>query len=165
MVRSCASRESTPWRTNSLHFRLQAIRRSMCSSSARGERRWKARPIGFLNLSRIRLMNSESLRFAFCALRRSLSDALARSRCSIGPSPSHSKSASVTTRMARQPKYMPSSFCVRGTALPDAGIADYGSHIYVNKAILKRGSAKTERGKVKVRQDSLNDDLTRLTAF
>lgn len=35
------------------------------------------------------------------------------------------------------------------TALPDAGIADYGSHIYVNKAILKRGSAKTERGKVK----------------
>ena len=114
-VRRWASWGSMPCKTNSPHFLFQAMRRSMRCSSSRGDRRRAARPNdGTLNLSRIRPMKSESLRFAFWALRRNLSDALARSRCSMGPRPSHSNNASVTTRMARQPKYWPSSFWVRG---------------------------------------------------
>ena len=50
-------------------------------------------------------------------------------------------------------------------ALADAGITDYGSHVYVDEAILQRGRTQAERSKVKVGQDSLNDDLTRLAPF
>ena len=51
------------------------------------------------------------------------------------------------------------------TPLADTGITGYGSHVYVDEAIFKRRCSQAERSKVKVGQDSLYDDLTRLTPF
>lgn len=50
-------------------------------------------------------------------------------------------------------------------ALTYTGITGNGSHVYVDEVILKRMRSKAKRRKIKMGQDSLNDDLTRLTAF
>lgn len=70
-----------------------------------------------------RRMKSAILRLAFCALRRSRSESLARSFRSIGPSPSHSKRVSVTMRMVRQPKYAPSSLRIGRTPTKRGGLS------------------------------------------
>lgn len=69
-----------------------------------------------LNPDVTRRMKSANLRFAFRALRRSASDALACSRRSIGPRPSHSNKAEVMILIARHPKYLPSSLLPLGWA-------------------------------------------------
>lgn len=118
-----------------MYFAQALFQRSAASSrfSCSARERWGLNVKALRSPLVIRRMKSVTLRFAFCALRRRLSDALARSRCSMGPSPNHSKSASVTTRMARQPKYMPSSFCVRGWVT------------FMKPASLKRAMARSQR--------------------
>lgn len=51
------------------------------------------------------------------------------------------------------------------TPLADTRITNDGSHVYVDEAIFKRWCTQAKRSKVKVGQDSLYDDLTRLTPF
>lgn len=45
------------------------------------------------------------------------------------------------------------------TALADAGISDYGSHVNVDESGIERWRTKTERGKIKVGQDCLNGTI------
>ncbi len=102
-VRRRASRRSRPVLTCIAHVWFHSITR--CSV---------APPLGArtgLNLKPdvTRRMKSANMRLAFRALRRSASDALACSRRSIGPRPSHSKRPEAMIRIARHPKYFPSS--------------------------------------------------------